>query len=144
MNLTYAKKPNPETGGMKLPDRYNEYVIKVDGEIVGSIKWTYYPKNAGGSAWTANFKIDQDGFANYTVINKDFKKLLLELRPRIESVVADWEKNGPAVIARRARVRAEIADLMATGLSQAAAERKWQELESIRIYAEIDAAEIAQ
>lgn len=144
MNLAYAEKINPAHQGMRLPDRYKEYAIKVDGKVVGEIKWTYRPKNAGGSAWQASFKIDTEGFRSRTVFNKDFKKLLVELRPAVEDEVRIWDREGPSIIAHRTRFKNEVAALVAAGMSQNEAESEWHRLENIRIYAEIDAAEIAQ
>lgn len=86
MNLTYAQKVNPAHEGMKLPDRYNEYVVKADGVVFGTIKWTYRPKNAGGSAWAAYFNPKADGEIHngqHVIYNKDRRKLLTELRSRV-------------------------------------------------------------
>ena len=91
MNLTYAQKINPAHEGMRLPDRYNEYVVKADGVIFGSIKWTYRPKNAGGSAWSANYNPKADGLLDngmHVLYNKNLKNLLAELRSRIAPKVA--------------------------------------------------------
>ena len=32
-------------------EKFHTFAIKRDGEVVGQLKWTYRPKNAGGYAW---------------------------------------------------------------------------------------------
>lgn len=32
-------------------DHFHTFAIKKDGVVVGQLKWTYRPKNAGGYAW---------------------------------------------------------------------------------------------
>jgi hypothetical protein len=32
-------------------EKFHTFAIKCDGEVVGQLKWTYRPKNAGGYAW---------------------------------------------------------------------------------------------
>jgi hypothetical protein len=32
-------------------EKFHTFAIKCDGEVIGQLKWTYRPKNAGGYAW---------------------------------------------------------------------------------------------
>ena len=32
-------------------EKFHTFAVKRDGEVVGQLKWTYRPKNAGGYAW---------------------------------------------------------------------------------------------
>ncbi len=32
-------------------EKYHTFAVKHNGEVVGQLKWTYRPKNAGGYAW---------------------------------------------------------------------------------------------
>lgn len=93
-SLAYAQKIEPALEGLTLPARYNQYVIKADGEIIGEIKWASRPKNAGGPAWAAhydaNFARRAAGQANAhpigtksVVYAKTLPALLTELRNRL-------------------------------------------------------------
>ena len=109
MNLTYAEIKLPE--GVNLPQRYRSYVIKVDGNVVGNLEWSYFPKNSGGSRWKARYQEplvggDPVGPAR-SVDGRDFKKVLAALRDSIEDTVRLWGYNKDRLLAYR-RDRAEL------------------------------------
>lgn len=94
MQLAYAQIKNPAHEGMNLPQRFNVYKIKINGEVVGEIKHVYRPKNAGGSAWGAYYDPKAVGSNQYgpgatmVVYEKTFNGLLAELRKRWTPVAA--------------------------------------------------------
>lgn len=70
-------------GFADLPnEKFHTFAIKRDGEVVGQLKWTYRPKNAGGYAWQGKFFNSEKHFGmTVSFFDKNKKNVL------------DWFKN---------------------------------------------------
>lgn len=64
-------------------EKYHTFAIKCDGKVVGQLKWTYRPKNAGGYAWQGKlFKSEKHFGMDVSFFDKNKKNVL------------EWFKNG--------------------------------------------------
>jgi hypothetical protein len=89
---TYAKIRKPENEGMWLPESYSEFVIKLNGQIIGTVKNKYRPKNAGGTAWEARATYAE--FGGYlSMYSKDRKRVMAMFR---DTVIAQPHRFGVA------------------------------------------------
>ncbi len=90
MNLTYAriKDPDPEKDAIhQRLDRFKKFVVKCDGAVVGQIKHSYRPKNAGGSAW--EFQTPNKMGMTVSIFEPTLEKLLVEARRVLEEIAVD-------------------------------------------------------
>lgn len=72
---TFAKVKD---GFADLPnEKFHTFVVKRDGKIVGTLKWTYRTKNAGGYAWQGKvFGTEKSYNMDVTFYDKNKQKVL--------------------------------------------------------------------
>jgi hypothetical protein len=95
---TIAKVLN---GFADLPnEKFHTFAIKCNGEVIGQLKWTYRPKNAGGYAWQGKIFNSKKHFGSDVVFFDKDKKKVLEWFKSQGSNHFDLEKevdNNPVV-----------------------------------------------
>lgn len=72
---TLAKVLN---GFADLPnEKFHTFAIKHNGVVIGELKWTYRPKNAGGYAWQGKILNSKKHYGmTVSFFDKDKKKVL--------------------------------------------------------------------